>query len=33
MDELYRNVQLNNKMAHDDPLKYSGASQIAREDK
>jgi len=29
MPELYRNVQLTSKLTHDDPLKYSVASQIA----
>jgi len=33
MAKLYRNVQLNSKVTHDDPLKYGVASQIAGEGK
>jgi hypothetical protein len=33
MAELYRNVQRNSKLTHDDPLKYGVASQIAAEGK
>jgi hypothetical protein len=33
MAKLYRNVQRNSKVTHDDPLKYGVASQIAGEGK